>query len=81
MSKLFVVGHGINVQGIYEDESAATQATVSLKPVVINDTIVKAAFYAADSEKFEIDRRKGIVVEKNGGNSYYLNDTIENNKW
>lgn len=81
MANLFVVGHGINVQGVFEDENAANQAAAELTPVVINDTTVKATVMKVDADRYEIDREKGMVIEKNGGNSAYLNDTAENNKW
>lgn len=81
MANLYVVGHGINTQGIFEDENAANQAAQSLQPVVINNTTVRATVLTVDSDRYEIDREKGIVIEKNGGNTAYLNDTIENNKW
>lgn len=77
MANLFVVGHGINVQGIFEDESAATQAAAELPTVVINDTTVKATVMKVDADRYEIDREKGVVTERRGGNSAYLNKTIE----
>lgn len=81
MAKLFVVGHGLNTQGIFEDESAATQAAAELPPLVINDTEVKATVLSVDADKYVVDKEKKMVIEKNGGNTAYLNDTIENNKW
>jgi hypothetical protein len=81
MSNLFKVGHGINVQGIFEVEEDANKAANSLPSVTINDTVVKATVMEVSGDKYVIDRDAKIVIEKKGGNTAHLNDTAENNKW
>jgi hypothetical protein len=77
MSKLFVVGHGINVAGIYESGEEANETARDLPPLEINNNLINATVMEVDASKFEINREKNIVIECKGGNSYHLNSTLE----
>jgi hypothetical protein len=77
MSRLFVVGHGINVAGVFEEKNRANETARDLQPLEINGNLINATVMEVDVSKFEINREKNIVVELNGGNSYHLNSTLE----
>lgn len=73
MSKLFVVGHGINVRGIYEDENAANLNAAKLFPIDINNVEVAATVAAVDADKYVVEKERQIVIERKGGRSFPLN--------
>jgi|SanBayMetagenome_1026888.scaffolds.fasta_scaffold01246_14 hypothetical protein len=77
MSSLFVVGHGINIAGIYESMQEANQTAADLLPLEINGNLIKATVMEVDVSSYTIDREKNQVIKCKGGNSYYLNSTLE----
>jgi hypothetical protein len=78
MGTLFVVGHGLNTQGVYENKEAANQAAKTLSPITINNTVVAATVSAVDADRYVIDKEQGFVVERKGGNTHLLNSVLEN---
>lgn len=77
MSSLFVVGHGLNVAGIFEDEALAKETAEDLPPIEINRTMVDASVMEVNADDYLVDREKEIVTRKKGGDTYFLNRTIE----
>lgn len=77
MGTLFVVGHGLNTQGVFEKQADAVAAAQTLSPITINNTVVAATVCEVDSDKYLINREKGIVTERRGGNTYKLNSLLE----
>lgn len=81
MSKVFVVGYGLNVQGIFDNAEDAEKAAINLPAVEINNTTVQATVMQDDANKYHLNYDKGIATAYKGDNTYYLNSTIEANKW
>lgn len=81
MSKVYVVGHGLNVQGIFDDAQEAAKAVNRLPAIEINNTLVQPTVMEDNADKYVMDYKQGIAVKCKGGDSYHLNSTLEDNKW